>query len=255
MIISNEQDVQGLCHIGRIIAQILHDLRTLTVPGITTGELDHLCGEMLHARGAMSAPKLAYGFPGELCISVNDEVVHGIPAARVIQAGDLVKLDLEAEKDGYIADATIAVAVPPISREQARLIECGIASLQAGAQAARMGNRVQDIGRAVEREVIRYGFTIVRELGGHGVGRKVHEPPHVPNYYTYGATQILQEGLVITIEPIINAGKPQVLHTGDGWTIRTTDGLPSVHVEHTLIITRETPQIVTTIGPGLEYAN
>ena len=251
MIVAGEQDVMHLYRIGHIIARILRDLQAHTIPGTTTGALDRLCGEMLRAHGATPAPQSAYGFPGQLCISVNDEVVHGIPAGRIIQAGDLVKLDLEAEKDGYIADATIAVAVPPVSRQHARLLACGEAAFQAGAQAARAGNRVYDIGRAVEAMVNKYGFSVVRELGGHGVGRKVHEPPHIPNYYTHVASQRLQEGQVMTIEPIINAGLPRILRSGDGWTIRTADGLHSTHCEHTLIVTRDAPRIITALD-GME---
>lgn len=254
MVVTTDRDLQGLCHIGRLIAQILQDLRALTTPGITTGGLDQRCGELLRANGATPAPQKAYGFPGRLCISVNDEVVHGIPGQRIIQPGDLVKLDLEAEKAGYIADATIAVAVPPVSRQHARLIACGEAALQAGATAARVGNRVQDIGRAVEQVIHRFGFSVVHDLGGHGVGRKVHEPPHIPNFFSPQATQPLRDGLVITIEPIINAGLPEIIRTGDGWTIRTADGRPSVHVEHTLIVTQGAPRIITTLAtaPGQE---
>jgi methionyl aminopeptidase len=247
MIISGEQDIQGLCHIGHIIAVALQELRTKVAPGMTTGDLDNICGRTLQAFEAKPAPLLAYGFPGQLCISVNDEVVHGIPGGRVIEAGDLVKFDLEAEKNGYIADACISVIVPPIGELQTQLAECAEQAFNHSLAAARAGNLVKEIGRQVEGEVKRRGFSVVRELCGHGVGRKVHEKPSVPNYPARDARHRLTEGLVITIEPIITAGSGMVYQTDDGWTIRSLDKTLAAHFEHTIIITKDEPIIVTAL--------
>lgn len=247
MTIQDEADVQGLQRIGGIIARSLQEMREKIAPGMTTGDLDAICGKALADHGARPAPLLAYGFPGQLCISVNNEVVHGIPGAREIKAGDLVKLDLEAEKDGYIADACISVIVPPVSDLAQQLADCAERAFYQGMEAARIGNRVQEIGRRVEPAVTAEGFSVVRELCGHGVGRKVHEKPQVPNYPDRTATHRLTDGLVLTIEPIITAGLPMVQRCADGWLYRTVDGSLAAHFEHTIIITKTKPIIVTCL--------
>jgi methionyl aminopeptidase len=182
-----------------------------------------------------------------VCISVNDEVVHGIPGDRVIHPGDLVKLDLTAEKDGYHTDSAVSIEVPSTnSGAKAReLARCAERAFRQALGAARAGNRTKDIGRAVEREVRRRGFSVIRELGGHGIGRTIHEPPSVPNYADFSAQHKLTEGLVITIEPIIAAGTGNVSLDKDGWTYRTTDGSLSAHYEHTIVITRGEPVLLT----------
>ena len=180
-----------------------------------------------------------------MCISVNDEVVHGIPGERVLQPGDLVKLDLTAEKDGYHTDSALSVEVQPAKSQARELGHCAERAFRQALDAARPGNRTKDIGRAVEREVRRRGFHVVKELGGHGIGRTIHEPPSVPNYADFSAQHKLTEGLVITIEPIIAAGTGNVLLDKDGWTYRTTDGSLSAHYEHTIVITRGGPILVT----------
>ncbi len=190
---------------------------------------------------------MVYGFPGDVCISVNDEVVHGIPGGRVIQPGDLVKLDLTAEKDGYHTDSAVTVQVPgdAPSREARELVHCAERAFRQALVAARSGNRTRDIGRAVEREVRRRGFQVIRELGGHGVGRTIHEPPSVPNWADPAAVARLTEGLVITIEPIISSGCEDVRLGRDRWTFRTRDGSLSAHYEHTVVITRGEPILLT----------
>jgi len=215
--------------------------------GITTAELCELGSRVLAAHGARSSPPMVYGFPGDVCISVNDEVVHGIPGDRVIQPGDLVKLDLTAEKDGYHTDSAVSIEVPPPSPDgKAReLARCAERAFRQALDAARAGNRTKDFGRAVEREVRRRGFHVVRELGGHGIGRTIHEPPSVPNYADFSAQHKLTEGLVITIEPIIAASTGEVSLDKDGWTYRTADGSLSAHYEHTIVITRGEPVLLT----------
>ena len=247
MIISGEQDIQGLRDIGRIIALTLQELQSHLQPGITTGELDAVCARELQAHGATPAPMIAYGFPGQLCISVNEEVVHGIPGSRVIEAGDLVKLDLEAEKNGYIADATIAVVVPPVSDLARQLIDCAEAAFFNALPAVRAGKQIREIGKLVEQTVKRCSFIVVRQLCGHGVGRQVHEKPNIPNFPDPSARQQLTEGMVITIEPIISARIAPMRKLGDGWTIRNLDGTLACHYEHTLIVTKGEPLIVTKL--------
>jgi len=214
-------------------------------PGITTAELNETGARVLAAHGARSAPPQVYGFPGEVCISVNDEAMHGIPGARVIQPGDLVKLDLVAEKDGFYADAAVTVNVPPVTPGGRDLAWCAERAFQAGLGAARMGSRVSEIGRAVEREVRSSGFSVIRELCGHGVGRTIHEEPSVPNFHDPRARKRLTEGLVITIEPVIAAGSGRTRLERDGWTHRTADGSLAAHYEHTVVITRGAPVLLT----------
>jgi methionyl aminopeptidase len=186
-----------------------------------------------------------YGFPGALCISVNDEAIHGIPGDRVLQSGDLVKLDLVAEKDGFYADAAVTVPAGPVSVTAEALAHCAERAFFLALPAARAGNRVYEIGRAVDRETRRRGFRVLRELCGHGVGRTIHEPPSVPNYYESRLRARLTEGLVITIEPIISAGSGESVLQRDRWTIRTADGSLSAHHEHTIVITKGAPILLT----------
>jgi methionyl aminopeptidase len=215
--------------------------------GATTGELCEIGSRVLAAHGARSSPPMVYGFPGDVCISVNDEVVHGIPGDRVIQPGDLVKLDLTAEKGGYHTDSAVSVEVPPVSSngKAHELVHCAERAFRQALGAARAGNRTKDIGRAVERQVGRRGFHVIKELGGHGIGRTIHELPSVPNYADFSAQHKLTEGLVITIEPIIAVGTGEVTLDKDGWTYRTADGSLSAHYEHTIVITRGEPVLLT----------
>jgi methionyl aminopeptidase len=247
MSIETPAELEKLKAIGGIVARTLRTLSEKVRPGVTTAELDESCARMLAQCGARSSPPMVYGFPGSVCISVNDEVVHGIPGNRVLQSGDLVKLDLTAEKDGFHADAAITVNVPPASSAGDKLAHCAENAFHRALRVARAGNRVNDIGRAIEREVRRSGFYVVRELFGHGIGRTIHEPPSVPNYPDPLARQLLTEGLVITIEPIIAAGRGRAELLPDGWTVRTADGSLAAHYEHTVVITRGEPILLTAL--------
>ena len=245
MSITSEEQLEKLQACGAIVARALRAMGNAVRPGATTAEISEIGSKILAEHGAHSSPPMVYGFPGNVCISVNDEVVHGIPGERVIQPGDLVKLDLTAEKDGYHTDSAVSVQVPPEDGAASRLAHCAKSAFQKGLLAARAGNRVREIGRAIERQVRRDGFAVVRELGGHGIGRTIHEPPSVPNFADPFVRDFLTEGLVVTIEPIITAGSGRVLLKDDGWTVCTADGSLSAHYEHTLVITRGGPILLT----------
>ena len=245
MSITTAEQLEKLRACGRIVAKALRAMTAEVRPGITTAELSEIGARILAAHGAHSSPPMVYGFPGAVCISVNDEVVHGIPGDRVVQPGDLVKLDLTAEKDGYHTDSAVTVEVPPSAGQTHELARCAEKAFRQGLQAARTGNLTKDIGRAIDREVRRRGFHIVPELGGHGIGRTIHERPSVPNYADPDARATLTEGLVITIEPIIVAGNGEVSLDRDGWTVRTADHTLSAHYEHTIVITKGEPLLLT----------
>lgn len=231
--------------VGAVVAETLSTMATAVTPGITTRELDHIGAEVMRNGGARSAPQLVYGFPGVNLISVNDQVVHGIPGSRRVQPGDVVKLDVTAEMDGYIADAAKTVLALPASELANRLQECSIAAFGKGMIAARVGAPVRSIGAAVEREVRDCGFHVLRELSGHGVGRTIHEPPTIPNYDARFATERLAHGMVITIEPLISTSVTGSFTASDGWTICTRDASLAAHHEHTIIVWDSGPEIVT----------
>ncbi|MSS71870.1 MAG: type I methionyl aminopeptidase [Candidatus Latescibacteria bacterium] len=241
MSIESEKDFTGLSRAGKVVSLTLREMKQRLCPGMTTAELDAVGAKMFARYGARSAPQLVYGFPGTTLISLNDEAIHGIPGERVIQAGDLVKIDVTAELNGYIADAAITVALPPASSLKRRLRNCAESAFQKAIQNARAGRLINAIGRAVESEVRRQGFAVIPGLSGHGVGRDIHEAPDVPNTCDPGSRQRLTEGLVITIEPIISSGSDQYFEDSDGWTIKTVDGSLSAHYEHTVVITRGRP--------------
>jgi len=245
MSVKSNRDLTGLQAIGKIVAAVLREMAARVRPGVTTAELDEIGGRVLAGHGARSAPPMVYGFPGEVCISINDEALHGIPGGRAVAAGDLVKLDLVAEKDGYMADAAVTVAVPPVSDIARGLAHCAERAFHKAMQVARAHHRISEIGRAVETEVRRSGFSVMREFCGHGVGRTIHEEPQVPNYEEPRARQRLSEGLVITVEPIIASGRGAGVRDKDNWTIRTADGSLAAHFEHTIVVTRGAPILLT----------
>jgi methionyl aminopeptidase len=233
--------------IGRIVALILAELRTHVAPGTTTAALDRICATLLARYDARSGPQIAYDFPGALCISVNDEAVHGVPGSRTIRPGDLVKLDLVAEQGGYYADAALTIAVPPATLTARRLARCARRALDRAFEVLRPGRPVADVGRTIDREVRRSGFRVIPELGGHGVGRAVHEPPSVPNYADPRERTVLTRGLVLAIEPIVCAGSGAMIEDADGWTIRTADGSLAAHHEHTVVVTERGALVLTAL--------
>jgi len=245
MSIRSQAEFEKLRVIGRIVRQALDKTAAAVRPGITTGELDEIGASVLGQNGAESAPPKVYGFPGALCISVNDEAIHGIPGRRVVRSGDLIKLDLVAEKDGFYADAAVTIRAGEVSVTADALARCAASAFYLALRSARAGNRVYEIGRVVERETKRCGFRVIRDLCGHGVGRTIHEPPSIPNYHEPRLRTRLTEGLVITIEPIISAGDGKGVLQPDRWTIRTADGSLSAHYEHTVVITKGEPILLT----------
>jgi len=245
MSIESTADWEGLRQVAKVARLTLDLLAEQMRPGVTTGELDATAAQVFAAHGARSAPALVYGFPGTVLISVNDEIVHGIPGTRRIGAGDIVKIDVTVEKGGYVADTARSIVVEPGHATAHRLVACAIAAFHAALAVARAGVRVNEIGRAVEREVRRRGFSVVEGLSGHGVGRTIHEEPSVPNQYDPLQRDVLTEGLVLTIEPMISAGSARAVQGPDGWTLRTQDGSLSAHHEHTLVITRGAPIVLT----------
>jgi methionyl aminopeptidase len=245
MSIESHADWKGLNQAAEVARLTLDALTQQVRPGVTTGELDDTAARLFAVHDARSAPAFTYGFPRTVLISVNDEIVHGIPGPRRIRAGDLVKIDVTVEKGGYVADAARSVVVDPASTTAHGLATCARDAFHAALAVARAGVRVNEIGRAVEREVRRHGFSVIRGLAGHGVGRTIHEEPSVPNYYDAFQRDVLTEGMVITIEPMISAGSVHAIQAADGWTLRTQDGSLSAHYEHTLVITRGAPVVLT----------
>ncbi|HZS76767.1 MAG TPA: type I methionyl aminopeptidase [Ktedonobacteraceae bacterium] len=251
IILKSKADIQHIRETGRIVADILAELRMAVRPGITTGEIDELTVEALKRHNAKSSSlgyrHGPYRYPASLCTSVNDEVVHGIPGKRVLKDGDIITLDLAASYNGWHADSAITVPVGAIPAETQRLLKVTEEALYRGIAAARAGNRLQDIGRSVQRHVETAGFSVVRYYGGHGVGRSMHEDPAgVLNYVEPGyPNPVLRPGMVIAIEPMVNMGAKETRELADGWTVVTVDGSLSAHFEHTVAITEGDAEILT----------
>ncbi len=250
VIVKNDYDREGLQAIGAIVADILETLCLNAVPGVTTGQLDQLAKELLAANGAESTPAKEYQFPGQLCISVNNEVVHGIPGDKVLKDGDLVKLDLTADKHGFVADATRMALLAPQDELAVRLSDCATRACRTAIASAKAGMEVKELGGIVEQVVHASGFEVVRDLCGHGVGRHAHEGPEVPNYFDRNNRGKLKNGSVITIEPIISAGSARVRQLRDGWTIVTMDRSLSAHYEETIVVGETGSEIITVPSPS-----
>ena len=232
----------------RAARAILEEVSLAVAPGISTGEIDKLAARLIADRGGKSPFLGLRGFPGHICISVNEEVVHGIGGARRIQYGDIVKLDIGILYKGWIGDTATTIAVGDIPPATARLLVKTQEALAAGIAQARPGNRVHHISEAIEDFVVSNGYIVVREFVGHGVGRALHEEPHIPNYGREIKAK-LKPGMTIAIEPMVNLGRAQVRVLADGWTVVTADGKPSSHFEHTVLITEGDPEILTCL-PG-----
>jgi methionyl aminopeptidase len=248
MTISNDDDLGRLKDIGGIVARVLAAMGRALEPGLTTRELDALGRRLLEAEGARPAPELSYGFPGATCISVNEEVAHGIPGERVIAAGDLVNIDVSAEKGGLFADTGASFTVPPASDRTEALCRDGRRALWAGLRAVRSGARLNEIGRRVQQFARQNGYTLIRNLASHGVGRALHEEPgQIPTWHEPGDRRVMHDGMVFTIEPFLSTGAEWVDLAPDGWTLTAPPGVLTVQYEHTVVATKRGPLIVTAV--------
>jgi methionyl aminopeptidase len=244
--VDSPEQLRGLQRAGLVVAETLRLLKRAVAPGVTTAELDRLAAETFADHGARSGPILTYGYPGSVCISVEDEVVHGIPGPRVLRSGQLVTLDVAAEVAGYHADAAVTVPVGHVDDSRRRLIIATRAALAAGIRAARPGATLRDVGAAIEREARRRRFRVLRELTGHGIGLAMHEDPIVFNWPAPVARTRLTPGLVFTIEPMLTTGGPGLVVQDDGWTVCTADRAPSAHQEHTIMVSATGRPVVLT---------
>ncbi|HEY7112078.1 MAG TPA: type I methionyl aminopeptidase [Thermoanaerobaculia bacterium] len=245
MTIKRQDERDGLEAVGRVVAATLAAMRNAVTPGVSTRALDDVAERVFAAHGARPAPRLVYGFPGVTCISVNDEIVHGIPGGRRLEPGDVVKLDVTAEKDGLMADAARTVVVEPRTPVSAALAACVHEAFRRALAVVRPGNPIRWIGREVEKVARGFGFSVVPELSGHGIGRTIHEAPAIPNFDDPLCIGRLREGLVFTIEPIVTAGSGASRLDADGWTIRTSDRSLAAHYEETLLVTADGARILT----------
>ena len=248
--IKTHKEIDFIRESCRIVAETLRLAKSNVRVGVTTNELDRIAEDYIRSNDAIPAFK-GYsqgglpGFPGSICTSINDAVVHGIPGQTKLEEGDIISLDVGVLKNNYYGDAALTVAVGNISDEKKLLLEVTEKSLQLGIEQAKSGNRVHDISAAVQDYVEQNGFSIVRDLCGHGVGKFLHEDPAVPNFGKRGTGAKLKKGMTIAIEPMVNAGRYEVITSPDGWTVMTADASPSAHFEHTILILDNSPEILT----------
>ncbi len=239
-------ELEQMREAGRLVGEVLTELAAAVAPGVSTADLDALAEKRIRQAGATPAFKGYHGYPATICASVNDEVIHGIPSGRrVLNEGDVISIDVGASLNGYYGDSAVTLPVGKISEQAATLLRVTEESLYKAIEVARAGNRISDIGHAVQKHVEAYGFSVVREFVGHGIGQKMHEEPQVPNYGQPGHGPRLAEGMVLAIEPMVNAGSPAVKVLADGWTAVTRDGSLSAHFEHTVAVTAGEPWILT----------
>lgn len=245
IVIKRPHEIEKMRRAGEAAAEILNELATRVAPGVTTGEIDHAASQLMSEAGVRSAFLGYRKFPGHICISINEEVVHGIGGPRRIAYGDIVKMDVGIIRDGWIGDTATSVPVGIIDPETENLLTATEEILQGAVDLARPGNKVGDISHFVETQASSQGFSVVREFVGHGVGRQLHEDPQVPNFGKRNSGPKLKPGMTLAIEPMINMGKSKVRILADNWTAVTADGLPSAHFEHTVLITDNLPEVLT----------
>lgn len=243
--IKSEKEIQGIRTSGRIVAETLDYIKDYLQPEKTLSEIENLCADFIIKNSAIPAFKGYHGFPANVCISVNNEVVHGIPNGRKIKSGDLVKIDIGVLKDGFYADGARTFPVGEISAELQQLLDVTEKSLYLGIDQARDGNHLGDISSAIQQYVETHGFSVVRELTGHGVGIELHEEPMIPNFGMSLKGIVLKKGMTLAIEPMVNLGRYQVETLSNKWTVVTKDGLASAHFEHTILVTDNKPEILT----------
>jgi methionyl aminopeptidase len=241
----SEQEIERMARAGAVVADVLALLGERARPGVTTEELDALADEHIRAQGGSPTFKGYRGYPASICTSPNDMVVHGIPGPYALRDGDVLSVDVGVTLDGFVADSAYTFAIGEISPEAERLLEGCRAALAAGIEQCRSGNRLSDISHAIQVVTEEQGFSVVRSLVGHGVGRAMHEEPQIPNYGAPGRGPVLAAGMTFAIEPMINAGSPDIVVHDDEWSISTADGLLSAHFEHTVAVTEDEPRILT----------
>ena len=244
----SQSEIDKLRRVNQLVARILDELRQVVVPGISTADIDELAERRVREAGAEPAFKGYHGYPATVCASVNEQVVHGIPSSRPLENGDIVSIDMGAKLEGFFGDCAVTVPVGAVSPQASELLRVTEEALFRGIDCVRPGARVSDIGAAVQQHVEAQGFSVVREFVGHGIGTSLHEEPQVANYGPAGHGPRLSEGMVLAIEPMVNAGKPAVKVLSDGWTAVTKDKSLSAHFEHTVVVTREGCEILTLLA-------
>lgn len=246
MTVQDQNDIDGILKVGRVVARVRDAMLAAIEPDMTTAELDRLGGDLLDRFGARSAPRVVYDFPGATCISVNEEAAHGVPGSRIIRAGDIVNVDVSAEVDGYFADTGGTIVVPPIETTKARLCHATRLALENALAEARAGAPINRIGKAIQGTAKSHGFKVIRNLAGHGIGRSLHEEPgDIVSYHDRRDTRRLQFGQVIAIEPFLSTRSTQVTEAEDGWTLVGHPANLSAQYEHTIIVTRGAPIVAT----------
>lgn len=241
------QDLQGLKAAGQVVGYTIAEMKKSVVPGMTTAELDGVGAAILERFGAKSAPKVTYNFPGSTCISINEEVAHGIPGSRVIEAGDLINIDVSAELNGYYGDAGVSFQLPPFNEKIVHLCRSTEETMMSVINHLRAGMKVNEIGRMMELEAHKRGYKVVRNLCSHGIGRSLHEKPfEILPFYNPRVTTVLQEGQVITVEPFLSTGTDFVEQQSDGWTLSVKDSSRVAQYEHTIVVTKGKPIILTS---------
>ena len=245
--LKSSHEIEKMRKAGQVVGRTLLALKQAATSGITTGELDELARQLIHDQGALASFKGYHGFPSHICASVNDEVVHGIPGARVLRDGDILSIDLGAIVEGYHGDAAITFPIGTVSPILELLLKVTEESLYKGIEAAQVGNYLGDVSHAIESHVKEYQFGIVREFVGHGIGKQMHEEPQIPNYGPPRQGPLLKAGMTLAIEPMVNLGTPEVRVLEDQWTVVTRDGKPSAHFEHTILVTEMGPEILTKV--------
>ena len=248
MIAKTEQDINALKKIGKIVAEIRDAMKDATKPGMTTKEIDEIGGRLFKEKGAISAPIAEYDFPGYTCISVDNEVAHGMPGPRIIKDGDLINIDVSGSCDGYFADTGISFVVGTPDEKKQKLCDVAKSAFDRAMLKVRAGSSLNGIGKAVEREAKDNGLTVIKNLTGHGIGKSLHEEPqHILNYYDAWDKTLLKEGMVLAVEPFISERAEHIIESGDGWTFITDDNSLVAQIEHTIIVTKDKPIILTQL--------
>jgi len=243
--LKSDHEIEIIRQACQILVKTFREVEKILRPGIATKEIERLVEEFIRSQGARPSFRGFQGYPASVCISIESEVVHGIPGNRRLREGEIVGIDIGVEFNGYYGDAAKTYAIGNISPRKRLLLKATREALWKGIEQAHIGNRISDISHAIQKHVERYGFSVVRELVGHGVGRDVWEEPQIPNFGEPGKGPKIQKGMVLAIEPMVNMGSFEVETLEDGWTVRTADGLPSAHFEHTVAITSEGPVVLT----------